>query len=506
MQAHSEQTLYFKSMQGVWKRFKAAVEGTNTVSYQIQLRFHIVADGKKYFVLFLLRTVKMWLGLLSFILVAQISVISARRCFMVNDESQGLRWRLQVTKDKKTPCDCSAITLGGVYSSNVLRDRCKEDTKLFLTHNAMKISSRYDCDVTGTNLSTLKQSVTTPLVQESFSGETENHITTIEGKVSTQGSLTTSSLTSQGHVITTTGVHTEETSTKVAPDPSTMPLESTQVDSSTVKPSTEGSYTSVTPNCTNQYKQSCYTVTNMSLTLPQAEEYCTSLNNNTALVTIQDAGEDGYVTNLLLNTSSPSKGNSYWLGLKRADYRWADGTFLSHDNFWLNAEDGAECFFYDKSLPYLNWNNKDCSELSTIVCEVEQDISTANGFTCITIHDGICYVPVPSQGNFVSALEVCSDEYFGSLLQLETPTEDNGVNSYLTSLGIWLGIVKTKGTTSHVWNDANQSPMTFNKTGSSYGTYFGICTIMDAQNSYSWIDVHCDDSNYVLCETILPIG
>lgn len=72
--------------------------------------------------------------------------------------------------------------------------------------------------------------------------ETENHITTIEGKVSTQGSLTTSSLTSQGHVITTTGVHTEETSTKVAPDPSTMPLESTQVDSSTVKPSTEGMY------------------------------------------------------------------------------------------------------------------------------------------------------------------------------------------------------------------------------------------------------------------------
>lgn len=89
---------------------------------------------------------------------------------MVNDESQGLRWRLQVTKDKKTPCDCSAMTLGGVYSSNVLRDRCNEDTKLFLTHNAMKISSRYDCDVTGTNLSTPKQSVTTPLVQESFSG------------------------------------------------------------------------------------------------------------------------------------------------------------------------------------------------------------------------------------------------------------------------------------------------------------------------------------------------
>lgn len=121
----------------------------------------------------------------------------------------------------------------------------------------------------------------------------------------------------------------------------------------------------------------------MSLGLPEAEQYCRAeLGANATVVNIQNGEEEVYVTELL-RTTDLSIGRDYWLGLRRADYKWADGNFMTFDDFWISALDGADCFYYDKYLSYLNWNHKhNCSASLKVLCEIEHSIAIGKKHFC----------------------------------------------------------------------------------------------------------------------------
>ncbi|KAG9278354.1 macrophage mannose receptor 1-like [Astyanax mexicanus] len=213
----------------------------------------------------------------------------------------------------------------------------------------------------------------------------------------------------------------------------------------------------------------------------EAQSYCRKIY--TDLVSIRDQEQ-----NEAVKIAGMKSSDSFWIGLLRDDWEWADGGRSAYRN-WGDSQPRSSTL---SNCTQLNVNGK------------WQNVPCNNTLFAALCYNAFLHVS-EDRMNWENALYYCKKDNRAGLLHIHTESDHNEVKNELRRRGIsgtlWVGLGQSQLFGFWFWSDGSDLSSWTNWVGGQVPQLplSQHCGAIDTEQDFKWLDKNCRYAFRVLC-------